>query len=323
MRLAVLVLVSCLILPVVSVAAAAEDRIVGLKSLTTERIDSQSARATIDLSSTSQHFRGFRLKAGAMRGRSRVTIRQVSVYYDDGRVYRTRRRIRLRPGQSSDLIDRRREGRFVERMEIEFIQTQAAGFQEIEVLGLQSLYDQRARRAGQALAGNEVTATPSATAVPDTGTPIVGESAIIERPGDRAADAGRPPIPESMRPEPMEPPPPSRAARGDTQPAGDVLFGVHYVGFGLDTDVIEVGRQVGKFARVRLRVLDNDIFLEGFKLHVTGGGTQDFKVGDKIDRGDQTDWFDIERNAFVDRIELSYRSRPDFRASTVRSSISM
>ena len=42
---------------------------------------------------------------------------------------------------------------------------------------------------------------------------------------------------------------------------GEVLFGSQDVGFLVDRDVIRVGPEIGKFDRIRLRVLKNDIYV--------------------------------------------------------------
>ena len=48
---------------------------------------------------------------------------------------------------------------------------------------------------------------------------------------------------------------------GTVTQGGDVMFGFQSVGFAVDRDTVRVGAEIGKFDRIRLRVLENDIHL--------------------------------------------------------------
>jgi hypothetical protein len=88
--------------------------------------------------------------------------------------------------------------------------------------------------------------------------------------------------------------PPGKASNGE------VLFGVQDVGFLVDRDVIRVGSEIGKFDRLRLRVLRNEIYVTLLS---------DAKIG--ADR--KTDWIPLKHNGFIKEIQLVYRSKPDFK----------
>ncbi|MEO1207118.1 MAG: hypothetical protein AAFV45_12390 [Pseudomonadota bacterium] len=123
-----------------------------------------------------------------------------------------------------------------------------------------------------------------------------------------------PPPPEAQpKPEPKLPPPlPSRALPSDTSPAGDVLLGAQSVGFTVGKDLIRVKGKMGKFSRIRLRVLDQDVNLKAIKVHYAGGLSEGFAVDKLIRPQLNSAWFPVKANAFIDRIELSYAERPGF-----------
>ena len=98
---------------------------------------------------------------------------------------------------------------------------------------------------------------------------------------------------------------------------GEVLFGYKKVGFGVDTDTIRVGSETGKFARVRLRVLKNDVFVKSVKVVYQGGKAEEFAIDDRIPKGARTRWFDVEPEQFIQDIELVYRSRPNFSGQAI------
>ncbi len=94
---------------------------------------------------------------------------------------------------------------------------------------------------------------------------------------------------------------------------GEVLFGVQDVGFLVDRDIIRVGPEIGKFDRVRLRVLKNDIFVSDLKVVYANGDMETLLTDDKIDANHKTDWIKLNRNDFIKEFQLVYRSRPDFK----------
>jgi hypothetical protein len=96
-------------------------------------------------------------------------------------------------------------------------------------------------------------------------------------------------------------------------PNGEVLFGVQDVGFLVDRDVIRVGSEIGKFDRIRLRVLKNEIFITDLKAIFADGQTETLISDAKIAAGRKTDWIPLKHKGFIKEIQLVYRSKPDFK----------
>lgn len=94
---------------------------------------------------------------------------------------------------------------------------------------------------------------------------------------------------------------------------GEVLFGVQDVGFLVDRDVIRVGSEVGKFDRIRLRVLRNDIFITDLKAIYDDGTSETLLTDAKIASDRKTDWIPLQHQGFIKEIQLVYRSKPDFK----------
>ncbi len=93
----------------------------------------------------------------------------------------------------------------------------------------------------------------------------------------------------------------------------DVMFGYQNVGFGIDRDVIKVGGEIGKFDRIRLRVLGNDVRLNTLKVLYMDGSTQDLAVDADIRANTRTSWLEIDGKKFIREIQMSYRSKPNFK----------
>jgi hypothetical protein len=92
------------------------------------------------------------------------------------------------------------------------------------------------------------------------------------------------------------------------------LLGEQSVGFGVDRDVIRVGRREGRFSALALEVRDNDVEILDLKVFFNRGPPQDVRVREFIRAGGRTRpvqfaWGDRS----IDRIEITYRSRPSFR----------
>lgn len=94
---------------------------------------------------------------------------------------------------------------------------------------------------------------------------------------------------------------------------GEVLFGVQDVGFLVDRDYIRVGSEIGKFNRIRLRVLKNDIFITDLKAVYENGDFETLLTDSKIRANRKTDWIPLNRDDFIKEFQLVYRSRPDFK----------
>lgn len=93
----------------------------------------------------------------------------------------------------------------------------------------------------------------------------------------------------------------------------EVLFGVQDVGFLVDRDVIRVGAEIGKFDRVRLRVLKNDIHITDLKVLYENGDLETLISDAKLRKNRKTDWIDLNRSDFIKEFQVVYRSRPDFK----------
>ncbi len=106
---------------------------------------------------------------------------------------------------------------------------------------------------------------------------------------------------------------PTKAAAGAVTAGGDVLFGVQYAGFGLDRDTIKVGREYGKFDRIRLRVLDNDLHVNELRVVYTTGEPDVLAVNATVQANTRTRWLDVRGDRFIKEIQFSYRSRPNFK----------
>ncbi|MFM9940339.1 MAG: DUF2541 domain-containing protein [Hyphomicrobiaceae bacterium] len=139
------------------------------------------------------------------------------------------------------------------------------------------------------------------------------------RPGDGPAVAApaqpRPGTPPASGQIPTAPTPPvaNPAAPGTLTAGGDVLFGVQYVGFGQDRDVIKVGTEFGKFDKVRLRVLDNEIFINEMRVVYSNGEPDVLAVAANVPANTRTKWFTLKGDRFIKEIQLVYKSRPGFK----------
>ncbi|KAB2941049.1 MAG: hypothetical protein K8F92_14990 [Hyphomicrobium sp.] len=92
------------------------------------------------------------------------------------------------------------------------------------------------------------------------------------------------------------------------------LLGEQSVGFGVDRDVIRVGRREGFFSKIALEVRDNDVEILDLRVFFERGPPQDVRVREFIRAGGRTRAIDlIGRERLIDRIEIVYRSRPGFR----------
>ena len=103
------------------------------------------------------------------------------------------------------------------------------------------------------------------------------------------------------------------ALQGKPTNNGEVLFGTQDVGFLVDRDVIRVGPEIGKFDRIRLRVLKNDIFITELKAIYDNGDSETLLKDAKIGSDRKTDWIALKNKGFIKELQLVYRSKPDFK----------
>ena len=95
---------------------------------------------------------------------------------------------------------------------------------------------------------------------------------------------------------------------------GWVTLGCRDVSFAVDRDVVRVGRRDGRFNAIRIRVGGNDVQMLDVKVVYGNGAPDDLPVRAVIRAGARSGPLDLRgRNRFIERIELVYASRPNFR----------
>jgi hypothetical protein len=246
---------------------------------------------TIDLSQARGKYSALRVVA-KRRG---LELSNIEVVYNEGNPHNEKRAINLLDGERTRAINPTGEGRFVDAIGICF---KAQGITAVvpavlEVYGRQSDADARATRpAGRgvnkstaACPGGAPAAVPAAAAGAVTGP-------ISATPTSPAAATIKPGVPT------------------DT---GEVLFGTQAVGFAVDRDVIRVGAEVGKFDKVRLRVLDNDIFIKTMKVVYANGESQEVAYAADVKKDTRTRWIDLKGDRFIKEIQIVYNAKPNFR----------
>jgi hypothetical protein len=95
----------------------------------------------------------------------------------------------------------------------------------------------------------------------------------------------------------------------ETAGSGDVLFGVQHVGSDVDRDVFAVGREYGKFSRIRLRVLGGAVRLREARVIYLGGEPDVLAVNAEIPADDYTPWLDLKGERFIKEVQLIYSAR--------------
>jgi hypothetical protein len=93
-----------------------------------------------------------------------------------------------------------------------------------------------------------------------------------------------------------------------------VALGCKDVGFLVDRDVVQVSRRDGRFTAIRLRVAGNDVRMLDFKVVYSSGAPDDIPVRAVIRAGGLSGPLDLRgRDRAIERVELIYASRPNFR----------
>ncbi|HRD74623.1 MAG TPA: hypothetical protein PK264_01595 [Hyphomicrobiaceae bacterium] len=96
------------------------------------------------------------------------------------------------------------------------------------------------------------------------------------------------------------------------------MLGEKEVGFGVDRDVIEVGRSEGRFKALKLIVRKSDVFLIDLKVTYGNGQQEDLAVNQLIRAGTETPMLDLKGEArAIQRIDMVYRSRPGYAGRAV------
>jgi hypothetical protein len=94
-----------------------------------------------------------------------------------------------------------------------------------------------------------------------------------------------------------------------------VELGCQQVSFiGKDRDSIKVGRSEGRFKAIKLAARGNDVEMLDLKVVYANGEPDDIPVRSLIRAGRETNALDLKgRDRAIDRIDMVYRSRPNFR----------
>jgi hypothetical protein len=112
---------------------------------------------------------------------------------------------------------------------------------------------------------------------------------------------------------------------GEARPVGHShhewqRLGERRVGFIADRDTIHVGRQEGRFTRLKLIIRGNDIKLNSVKVVFGNGEVEDIVFDRKIPAGGEAEIeipHGFREGRFIRDVELRYHSRPDFRGEAV------
>ena len=251
-------------------------------------IDLNLDKYTIDVSKAKGGYKGIRIRN---KDAYLFDVSSVKLVYNDGSVHNEDRQIDMYRGERSRAINPTDESRFVDQVII--TQQPGRGRGKLQVLGIQSADGRAMDRANGGSGSRPVSsssAEPRPTSSPSRDEVLSGNIAVK-------------PTTEQ----------PSTAAPGQATAGGDVLFGAQYVGFGVDRDVIRVGNEIGKFDRIRLRVLDNDIHINEIKVVYANGETDALAVYADIPKNSRTNWIDLKGDRFIKEIQMVYRSKPSFK----------
>jgi len=77
--------------------------------------------------------------------------------------------------------------------------------------------------------------------------------------------------------------------------------------------VLRVGGEIGKFDRVRFRVLDNEVHINEMKVVYANGDPDTLTVNQDIKANTFTKWLPLKGDRFIREIQMSYRSKPSFK----------
>jgi hypothetical protein len=94
----------------------------------------------------------------------------------------------------------------------------------------------------------------------------------------------------------------------ETGGAGAVLFGVQD-GTGADQDVFKLGRQYGKFARLRLRALGAGVQIKELRVIYAGGEPDILTFNAELAADERTAWLDLKGDRFISQLHFVYPSQ--------------
>lgn len=106
--------------------------------------------------------------------------------------------------------------------------------------------------------------------------------------------------------------PPPIARRGGNW----VELGCQRVGLLADRDVVRVGRREGRFKSIRLSAAGNSVYVMNVRVIYANGEPDDIGVRTEIRENGMSPTYDLRgRERAIDRVELFYRAKPNFRGS--------
>jgi hypothetical protein len=251
---------------------------------------------TVDVTKAQGRFKALRL----VNKRSDIVINNVEIRYGNGQVHNESRTISLNEGERTRPIDLRGEERFIDSITMSYRTRPGYGQKGIiEVYALQAPGGAGYARSGPGSASAAVSrpSGPPPYTGPGPAPAVVTPPTAVTGP----ISAGTTPAaPAAIRP-------------GQQTDTGDVLFGSQSVGFGVDRDIIRVGTEVGKFDRIRMRVLDNDIFINSMKVIYVNGEAEEVAYNADVRKDTRTRWIQLKGDRFIKEIQLTYRSRPSIK----------
>jgi len=89
----------------------------------------------------------------------------------------------------------------------------------------------------------------------------------------------------------------------------NVLFGYRDVRFDEDREDIKIGREIGRFSHLRLNVFGNDVFVRDVRIDYVDGTSQFVPFSTTIKKGKSSEWFEVRKSRFIDKIVLLYRAQ--------------
>jgi len=98
---------------------------------------------------------------------------------------------------------------------------------------------------------------------------------------------------------------PLRGDETEEETEGAVLFGVHEVS-AADQDVFKVGREYGRFQRLRLRALGAAVEIKEVRVGYAGGEPDVLAVNAELGTGERTTWLDLRGDRFIREIAFLY-----------------
>lgn len=247
-------------------------------------VDVSKDREIIDLTKSDGKFRGLRIRAAD----GEMTTTRVQVLYADGSIHNEDRKIVLLDGERTRPIDPTAKDRFVDQVTLSIVPAKS-GKVQIQVWGIATDEGAKAKRTAAAVAATAKDTKP------------------VDKKADSKPESGQVPAAPIAKPAAIA------APAGTVTEFGDVMFGSQQVGFLVDRDVIRVGAEIGKFDKMRLRVLENDIFIKDMKVIYANGEVDDIVVNAEVKRDTRTKWFNLKGDRFIREIQFIYNSKPNFK----------